>query len=545
MLKQQILRTYVSINFDFHRIARLGALRASSFVLLALFFTGGINNSAFAQPYEQVAVGESHVCGLDASGIVDCTATAIAQRLVEPDDLPALREITAGQQHSCGITLDGDVVCWGTNALGVLDVPQLNGPVETIAAGRNHTCAIDANGLVTCWGLNSNLQLDAPTSTFLTLGANLSSSCGILSDGDLVCWTTDSKFFTPEPVTGPFTDLDLARNVGCALTANGDIECWATTFGDSPTPPTNGPYTDLTVTDSSICGLQFDGLLDCSFSAFRDEDQLLSDEFPTDVQYSSIERSAERFTPTPICGVRADNGAIECFGGANSFPAPPGVESVNNSLDARDVTLGLTAEFYSTSAVELFWNRLPFVFPPLLVEVFRDDEFLTTTNGSFSFLDRDSIQSGESLYRVRTVDSVGNRGEFSNPIVVDRSTGVVRLGEGDAESFVNPRPDSFVQLEQLLINVPSSRTSFQESSAILSWETAKPMGISFAGYEIKINDETVAFVNSETSIFLNRDFLANCRVYSVAAISNDGEILDFRSVVLNAAFNARDCPSTN
>ena len=72
------------------------------------------------------------------------------------------------------------------------------------------------------------------------------------------------------------------------------------------------------------------------------------------------------------------------------------------------------AEIYGRNQVELFWNQVPGVFPLISVEVFRDDEILTTIDNSFSFYDMDSsISNDESRYRGRTVDDAGNVGQLS------------------------------------------------------------------------------------------------------------------------------------
>ena len=535
----QLLTTTRGVNTAAACGARSGANRVLAAGFLLLLAISGFNQAALAQPYEQVAVGESHICALDASGMVDCTSTPISKRLLPPDDLPALQEITAGQQHTCGITLDGEVVCWGANAFGVLDVPQFDGPVQTLSAGRNHTCAIEGDGQVSCWGLNSNAQLDAPEGTFTALSANLSSSCGIRSNGDLQCWTTDFKFATPEPVQGPFSDLDMARNVGCALTTNGDIECWASTFGDSPEAPSNGPYTDLTVTESAVCGLTFDGLLDCSFSRFRDAEDLLAEEYPTDVAFSSIERSAERFTPTPICGIRVSDGGIQCFGG-NGLPAAPGDGTSTDGPLNELINLSLNASFYSNSAVELFWNQVPFSIPAVSVEVYRNDELLITTDASYSYFDSDSIASGETRYQVRTVDQAGNVGQFSNIVVVDRDTGQVQDTTGDSSGVVNPRPEGGFKITSITLQLPL-RFSTAQGVGFLRWETSDLADASVAGFQISVNNLPEAFVSATATTFVQRGVFNGCRVYSVAAISTDGEILDFRSIALDNNFRGNTC----
>jgi len=494
---------------------------------------------AFAQPFEQVSVGAEHICALDAAGNVECTASAIAQRLLPPDALPPMQDIAAGQQHTCGITLDGRILCWGTDVFGVLDAPAFDAPISSIVSGFNHSCAVDVNDRVQCWGLNSNGQLDVPNVAggFVKVDVARTASCGIDTRGDIRCWSTDSFFNPGTPIPGPFIDLDLDSNQACGLTAAGDIECWAERERQNLAPPTNGPYTDLTVTGSAICGLRTDRLLDCSFAAptvfeldAREED------YPLDVPFSSIERSALQFGGVPICGIRAENGTIGCFGGSGndgSLPAPPGAPQVDGPVTADRISLGLTAQVYGRNQVELFWNELPVVFPRLFVEVYRDDRLLTTTGNNFSYYDNDgSIVSDASRYRVRTVDEAGNVGAFSNAVRVDRSA---RRAEIEQDIGTNPRMADLrvrdVSVERFL--------PFLENvgSYIMMWNVDNTAGVAIAGFEVRVNDEPVGFVGDNFFIGdgVTRDA---CRVYSVAAIADDGTILDYGSAALG-----RRCPN--
>ena len=513
--------------------------------VLMLMLCGAASHT-LAQPFEQVAVGASHICALDASGQTRCTATNIASRLLPPENLPLFSDIVAGQQHTCGITLDGEVECFGVDAFGVLDVPTFEAPVESITAGSNHNCAIDSNNQVQCWGLNSNNQLDVPdvAGGFVKVDAARTASCGIDTVGDIHCWTSDFFFNTDPPIAGPFTDLDLDSNAACALTINGEIECFAIRDRQNLTPPTNGPYIDLTVTNSAICGLRTDQSLDCSFP---DPDQsftdVRADEYPLGDTFSSIERSAQQFSGVPICGLRADNGTITCFGDDpqtdGSLPAPPGTDGIVDQNNASNIVLGLAAKVYGPQQVELFWNRLPSVFPPLLVEVYRDGQLLTTTSNNFSFYDNDSsVSSVTSQYQIRPVDENGNTGQFSNTITVNRIND--QVVSDDTDDAVNPRPDSSLRLRDVTVN---SYAQFDTNNNldvfVLSWSLDNPADTSIAGFEIRIDEEVVGFVKGTTFSGDGVD-LFRCRIYSVAAIAENGEILDYGSAALGR--NAFVCP---
>ena len=515
-----------------------------------LILTGaGIASHATAQPFEQVAVGASHICALDSAGQLDCTTTPIATRFLPPDDLPALTDIVAGQQHSCGITLTGEVQCFGVDAFGVLDVPSFDSPVIDISAGFNHNCAIDSNNQVQCWGLNTNGQLDVPENVegFVRVDAGATASCGIDLNGDIHCWSTDPVFVLDEPVPGPFVDLDLSFFNACALTANGEIDCFVDSGRLNFAELTNVPYSDLTVTGSAICGLGSDQLLDCAFPDPSDPNSgfanVASEQYPTDIAFSSIERSTLRFGGVPICGIRAESGTISCFGSNGSgsdgsLPAPPGSDSVSDSLNASNITLSLTAQVYSRNQVELFYNQIPSVFPQISVEVFRDDSLLTTTTNGFSFFDNDlSVTEEESQYRIRTVDAQGNIGAFSNTIVVDRIAQTVSLLE-DNNGVDNPRPDSTLRVQNVQVTTFSQFVQNDETF-ILDWTLDNPSSTPIAGFEIRINDEVAGFTANTTFIGdgVSRD---GCTVFNVVAIGTDGAILNFGTTAFGRS--AITCP---
>ena len=480
---------------------------------------------ATAQSFEQVAPGAQHICTLDSSGQVECTTTPVATRFLPPDDLPLMREISAGQQHTCGITLDGGVECWGADAFGVLQVPEFDASVVSLSAGINHTCAIDENNQVQCWGLGTNGQLDVPDvpGGFVKVDAGREASCGIDVNGDIHCWSTIDSFVFDQPVEGPFIDLDLSVLSACGLTSNGDIDCFVLNDFVEITPPTNGPYSDLTVTIGSICGLGMDQLLDCSF---REPTMFSADpmieEFPLEVAFSSIERSAQVAGATPVCGVRAESGTISCFGDGPSegfLPAPPGASSVVDANTASSFNLQLTAQVYSSTQVELFWNRVPSVFPQISVEVFRDDELIATTPNNISlFFNSNFGPNDEARYRVRTVDDAGNRGEFSNEILVNRITGVVT---SSVQPIDNPRVDPAVRVSNI-----NQSFFVGASTVLLTWQVDNPNDVEIAGFEVRVDDELLGFV--ENTVFSGELISRNvCNVFTVAALASDGSILDF------------------
>ena len=511
-------------------------------LLAALFFLPATGQ---AQSVIDLTVGETHYCSLDDAGAVSCTTTPETTRLLPPPGLPAFTELAAGIEHTCGLTVDGNAVCWGRNFFGQLDVPPLSAPLVSLSAGYNHTCGVDTNGDAICWGLNSNAQLDPPETDngFIQVDGTRNYSCGILTDGGYVCWSTDGEVNAGVITPGPFVDVDLTSSNRCGLLANGDIECIRLPFN----APTNGPYMDLAVTGGVVCGLTLDGELDCNISSFLGDEVI--EEINTiseTVRFTAIESGQtflfnsgnSPFVPrAPLCGIRADDSSVLCFG------SPDLPQTANNAAGASDlsgVNLNLIAVAYDTNAVELFWNRQPVQSPQLMFEIFRDDELLTTTDAMFSFFDTQSVPETESTYRIRAVNSAGATSPFSNDITVSRET----LGLVDPSgNGVNPREDNGLRIENLnLTAVGFGNTNPQASqtgTVLLTWDPLNNSPVPVAGYEIRQNNEVLAFttINVYSNISINTNF---CGTFSVLAIGDGGQIIETASAPLVTA--GQTCP---
>lgn len=507
--------------------------------LLAFLVTGMVQ----AQSFTAVAAGDSHICGLLDTGEVRCSTTISTTRYDIPNDAPLMSAISAGQQHSCGITLDGNAYCWGNemdnlgnningNGFGELDIPAIDASLQSIAAGINHTCAVDTNGKAWCWGLNANGQSEPPDDTFLKVDGGVNYSCGIRAAGDIACWTTDPRYIDTDLVDDVvFIDLDLSRANACGLSVDGTIHCWEQLF----VPPANGPYVDIAVTNGSICGLTSAGELDCTFNypdLSRDEAYAAAD-YPQNLSLASIESNSDIFSGRTMCGVKTD-GELACWGGVFE-PGPPSIDGESADPAVSAIDLSLAATIYGRHSVELFWTPLPSFNNYLRVEVYRDDELITTVDARFSYFDSEMVENDTSTYRVRTVGRFGDTGAFSNSQTVNRNS--LSVVQEAGQDLINPHVESSVKVENLQpVNV-------SRSLAIVNWNLSNPQNLPIAGYEIRVDGVVSAFTDS--LIYVDRQRRDGyCRIYSIAAISLDGAILDFDST---AIFNSSSgvCRRTN
>lgn len=169
----------------------------------------------------QVALGDSHVCALLATGAVKCWGSAEQGQLGLEDNqsrgkqpgqmgsaLPELKlgngrtalKLAAGVDFTCALLDDKSVKCWGRNGSGQLGqgsnavyvgrspgdmgdaLPKVDlgagRTVKDIVAGQAHACALLDDDTVKCWGNNQFGQLalgdtDARGRKASDMGANL------------------------------------------------------------------------------------------------------------------------------------------------------------------------------------------------------------------------------------------------------------------------------------------------------------------------------------------------------------------------------------
>ena len=495
-----------------------------------------------AQANTDYAFSSSQFCVVDDAGLLECTASGGYQRLLPPDNLPALRAVTVGQAHACGITIDGQPVCWGGNFFGQLDVPVFNAPLAHIDAGADHTCAIDTNNEAKCWGLNTNLQLDVPAgSTFSQVDAAQLESCGVLSNGDLTCWSDDPRR-APHGLTGSFSKIDLRSGAVCGLTTDGQIECADNSVVDVPirpvtpyiTPPDNGPYTDMAATHFAVCGLLSDGALDCAFESSalaneRDSVFPLGEKFTsirsndTDILVSTREIVSGNFmyliSGSAMCGERLD-GTIDCWDQGAVFPDINGTSNSNAAL-VQSLELDLDARVYGARSVELFWTPLPFnsvgandIQQPI-VEIYRNGELIASETVRFSYFDKNAVPQAD--YQIRLVDEAGNAGPLS---------GVLSVNVDDRSVIFNGEPtlqNSDLDLEVLPNVFTEINAADLSLGIVIAWEVDPAIESSIDGYDIRVNGSPAGFTRSQLFVDTITPFAGRC--VEITAIGFDQSAL--------------------
>nr|MBX2836133.1 hypothetical protein [Gammaproteobacteria bacterium] len=463
---------------------------------ISLLFSVANTLPAHAQTYTDVAVGSSHVCAIDDSGVVDCATPNFASRYAAPDDLPLMVDISAGDQHTCGIDIDGQAVCWGATTddgtfdLGYfnqMDIPDITQPLVSLGTGDHHTCAIDATGRAWCWGLNSNLQTEPPGdgygddgAGYIKVDGGLNLSCGIETDGDISCWTNDSQYSDYLTIAGPFVDLDIGFRKICAVRADGTIYCALSNID----VPDNGPYTQVAASRRSICGLKEDGTLDCAFDQFVDETVSI----PSSTTFTLIESGAQVFSPSqPYCGITSE-GFVVCTSQFDFLNLPGSGVTDRNPLDSANYAL--IARRYSRNQIELFWNFLsiPLGEENFMTEVYRNDVLVDTTANGNSWYDPSEQTQNPVTYKVRAVDQLGNAGRFSATVTVDIETGAI---SSDFGSTRFPVTQALHTIDS--INFSQIGGGILEDMFAVTWSGSIPGSDGLKGYEVRLNNNVVYF----------------------------------------------------
>ncbi|NBY46341.1 MAG: hypothetical protein EBQ56_00920, partial [Proteobacteria bacterium] len=226
--------------------------------------------------FTSVSAGESHTCGVTATGTAYCwgsnqngqlgnglSASWVANPVPSVvTGLLKFQSVTAGGMHSCGIVESGRAYCWGANSSGNLgdntttarNTPAAvfdTGTYTKLSLGYGHSCGIKLDWSQWCWGENYGGQIGDGTTAIATspvlvkgiqssisLALGVSHTCSLAPDGRATCWGEnnwgqvgdglDSVRPTPVKVTGAatFTSVIAGGWHTCGRTSMGVTQCW-------------------------------------------------------------------------------------------------------------------------------------------------------------------------------------------------------------------------------------------------------------------------------------------------------------------------------
>ncbi len=244
-----------------------------------------------ASSFASLTMGASHMCGLDAAGVLSCTGNnELRQYLVKTflasgtptvaTGAPNATRAAAGDNHTCVVASGGQVQCWGNGQYGHLgnaqgpyiqDTPVvfISAPATDIGAGASFSCALLGSGEVACTGQNDGLKLG-----FDTGGGNVSTPGIIVAPGGGVPDAGPDGGPSPTPPLGA-TKMAISRGHSCVLRAGGIATCWGyngsgecgVAVGGGATLPVNVPtlsgLQDVAPGGGHTCALLGDGSVRC------------------------------------------------------------------------------------------------------------------------------------------------------------------------------------------------------------------------------------------------------------------------------------------
>ena len=190
-----------------------------------------------------IAAGGDTSCAI-SSGLVRCWGDGSRGQRNVPLELGRPAQLAVGDGHVCALQANGQVRCWGDDSRHQLQVPRLS-TVEAIAAGAHHTCALGA-GQVTCWGDDTRDQLKLPPLASVTaLAVGGDEACAIDS-GKVVCWGGVPALREQIPALEAPRLIAVGATNACALDAHG-VQCWGDPLASVLTPPELTMPTQLAV----------------------------------------------------------------------------------------------------------------------------------------------------------------------------------------------------------------------------------------------------------------------------------------------------------
>ena len=483
-----------------HIVAKIVA--ASVLLLLPL-------HNAFAANTADFELGEHSICAIDTDGNLDCATNESANIYLPPDTTISYTAVASGGQHSCAITETGEITCWGNANFGALDYPVSSFPFVAISASEGHTCALDSNGQVSCWGLNSNGQTDVPADNadFVAIYTGSAGSCGTKSTGESVCWSNTSPYLGINGKSG-IIDMQLPnknREAGCVVYETGSYSCYISYHGIAPL--TNGPYTKVTSNALMLCGLKTDGDMDCKLRNYTQTQTPLNEALLASIEalppLADFDTHFEYNYHLSFCGVDM-NRQLHCLG--SSLPA----DRIPGDDANLPVPTNLSLSVYGENVAELLWNvDLSSITGSYgQFRIYRNGEMVKQGYANASYLDRDFEIGTPYVYEVSYIAPDGMEGALSEPLSVNGD-----FSNPDIDNVVTPlNPEK--SLTGLFV------TQYTEDSLEIFWDRPAQ---TIRQYNVYRNGALVASVPGP-SFFDNQINATNAYQYTIAAISNNGEI---------------------
>jgi alpha-tubulin suppressor-like RCC1 family protein len=260
-----------------------------------------------------------HACGLTTGDLVLCWGrndfgelgvpeSGPVGRPTQPDNPPSFAQLATGENHTCGLEASA-AYCVGKNDEGQLGDGKIllsessyrrvlgNHAFQAIGVGAYHSCALSTIGAAWCWGYLQGELSDTWTESdatepvrvasevsFTSLAVGGYRSCGLTNSGRAYCWGLShfpaeppgDSAWIPSPVAGDieFRALSIAVSHTCGVDTQDRAWCWGVNDGrlgagsemDSPDPVEVAGGIAFQSTSAGVdhtCGVATDGTAYC------------------------------------------------------------------------------------------------------------------------------------------------------------------------------------------------------------------------------------------------------------------------------------------
>jgi alpha-tubulin suppressor-like RCC1 family protein len=158
-------------------------------------------------------------------------------------------------------------MCWGLDEDGQVSDLVPTATFLHISAGGDHTCGIlDADSRIDCWGNEFNDQLNAPNDAgVVQITSGEKHSCAIMSGGPMDCWG-DNIVGQTQPAwdPGPYSQLNSHYDTTCAVEADTVPHCWGSDLADQVTNMPSVQMNRMAAGRNHSCGIRVDdGRIEC------------------------------------------------------------------------------------------------------------------------------------------------------------------------------------------------------------------------------------------------------------------------------------------
>jgi alpha-tubulin suppressor-like RCC1 family protein len=221
--------------------------------------------------YNQVAVGDSHACGLTSKGMIQCfTASKTGKK-----DWDGIRRATKGRflqvssskGRTCGLTSEKSIECFTAKTH---PKKYLAGQFTQVSAGSSFVCGLTKEGLIQC-DKKTMLLTEGSSEKFKQIAAGSEHVCGVTTKGVIQCFGSNihnkinngKPFFPPYGTT--FVNVSCGHTNTCGLLSSGGILC----FGSDNNGQSNNYEVKMPMSRyflPSTCYLRREKYIDCEWN---------------------------------------------------------------------------------------------------------------------------------------------------------------------------------------------------------------------------------------------------------------------------------------